>query len=123
MVQALVGVDPDPSLWQALGGEIAAPHLLDVEVLSALRGLVLGSHIDVATAELARRNYADFTLHRHELAPLTDRVWALRHQFTAYDATYVALAEGLNATLITCDAKLATSGHQASVTLIRASRR
>lgn len=123
MVEALVGFDPDPALLDALTGELAAPHLLDVEVLSALRGLVLGGKLDPAAAELARNTLLAFTIHRHELAPTADRIWSLRHQFTTYDATYLALSEGLGAPLLTCDAKLASGGHTAEVRVVAPTRR
>ena len=117
MIQALVGRDVQPSLLDALRGEIHAPHLLDVEVLSALRGLTLGGHLDSQTAEQALRDYFDFTIVRHESEPLADRIWQLRHQFTSYDASYLALAEALSAPLHTCDAKLTGSGPNAPVLL------
>ncbi len=94
----------------ALRGEIHAPHLLDVEVLSALRGLTLGGHLDAQTAEQALRDYFDFTIARRESEPLADRIWQLRHQFTSYDASYLALAEALSAPLHTCCPKLVDCG-------------
>jgi predicted nucleic acid-binding protein len=59
-----------------------------------------------------------FTITRHETEPLADRIWQLRHQFTSYDASYLALAEALQAPLYTCDAKLDTRGHNAEVHLL-----
>lgn len=115
MVEALVGRDVDAELLAGLAGEVAAPHLLDVEVCSVLRGLVLGLKLDDAVAEDARQDHFAFTIHRHELQPLADRVWSLRHQFTTYDASYLALAEALEAPLYTCDAKLISDGHHADV--------
>jgi predicted nucleic acid-binding protein len=118
MVEALVGRDPDAELLQALSGDIDAPHLLDVEVLSALRGLVLGRRLDAEVAEVARLDHFAFSINRHDAAPLADRIWALRHHFTSYDACYLALAEVLDAPLYTCDAKLAASGHEAEVRVL-----
>jgi len=60
-------------------------------------------------------DYFAFTITRHETAPFSERIWQLRHQFTSYDASYLALAEALQAPLYTCDAKLATRGHDAKV--------
>ena len=100
MVEALVGRDSDDDLLTALAGDIDAPHLLDVEVLSVLRGLVLGGKLDPVDAVSAQRDYFAFTITRHETEPLAERIWQLRHQFTAYDASYLALAEAGNDTLI-----------------------
>lgn len=122
MVEALIGRDVDVELLDALAGEISAPHVLDIEVLSALRGLLLGGRIDAAAAEEARRNHVDFTIARYETRPLADRVWQLRHQYTSYDASYVVLAEALDAPLYTCDAKLDGGGHHAHVRHCRRTR-
>ena len=115
MVEALVGRDADPALLDALSGDIAAPHLLDIEVLSVLRGLALGGKLAPDAAERARADHFAFDITRHEVGPLADRVWALRHGYTSYDACYLALAEALDAPLLTCDAKLAGPGHAADV--------
>ncbi|HBX81452.1 MAG: type II toxin-antitoxin system VapC family toxin [Propionibacteriaceae bacterium] len=118
MIEALVGREVDRDLLDALSGDIAAPHLLDTEVLSVLRGLVRGDKLSLEEAESARLDHFAFTIQRHETAPLAERIWELRHQFTAYDATYLALAEALDAPLLTCDRKLATGGHAATVRLV-----
>lgn len=118
MLEALVGRGVDNDLLDALGGDIDAPHLLDVEVLSGLRGLVLGGKLDPDQAVRARQDHYSFAIRRHETAPLAARIWQLRHQFTSYDANYLALAEALPAPLFTCDAKLATRGHDAEVRLV-----
>ena len=107
--------DREEELLDALSGDVDAPHLLDVEVLSVLRGLLRGGKLDAPTAEQARLDYFAFTITRHETAPFSERIWQLRHQFTSYDASYLALAEALQAPLHTCDAKLATRGHDAKV--------
>ena len=115
VVEALVGREVDPTLLDAMAGDLAAPHLLDVEVLSALRGMVLGGALALADAEEARRLYADLTITRYEAALLSDRVWALRNRYTSYDATYLALAEGLGVPVVTCDKKLDAGGHHATI--------
>jgi predicted nucleic acid-binding protein len=73
MVEALVGRNADPDLLDALVGDVDAPHLLDVEVLSVLRGLLLGGKLEPSTAENARRDYLALNITRHEVSPLADR--------------------------------------------------
>lgn len=118
MVEALVGRDADADLLDALAGDIDAPHLLDVEVLSVLRALVLGGKLDANNAVRAREDHFAFTITRHETAPLAERIWELRHQFASYDASYLALAEALRTPILTCDAKLAAKGHNADIHLV-----
>lgn len=122
MVEALVGREVDSELLDALAGEVEAPHLLDVEVLSVLRGLLLGGKLAPAAAELARRDHFAFTITRHETGPLADRIWQLRHRYTSYDASYLALAEALEVPLYTCDAKLSAGGHDATVRVVPRTR-
>lgn len=118
MVEALIGRDVAAELLDALAGEVHAPHLLDIEVLSVLRGLVLGGKLDSAAAEDARRDHFTFVIHRYDVRALADRIWQLRHQYTSYDAAYLALAEALEAPLYTCDAELDSGGHQARVLVL-----
>lgn len=118
MVEALVGRDVDVTLLDLLAGDVAAPHLLDVEVMSALRGLELGGKLQTAVADQARSEYFAFDIARHEFVPLAERVWRLRHQFTSYEACYLALAEALDVPLASCDCKLDTTRHGAAVVMI-----
>jgi predicted nucleic acid-binding protein len=92
------------------------PHLLDVEVVSALRGLVAGRRIDSHLSEQVLTELAALRARRYAHTPLLSRVWELRHNFTAYDAVYIALAEATGSVLYTCDAKLC-KGHRAKVAL------
>lgn len=95
---------------------IHAPYLLDVEVTQALRRAVAGGTVSLSRAMVALQDYLDLPITRHPHEPLLWRVWDLRGNLGAYDASYVALAEFLGATLITCDAKIrAASGHYARV--------
>lgn len=77
------------------------PTTDEIVVLSALRGLHLGRRLDARSADDAGRDHFAFTISRHELSPLADRVWDLRHRFTTCDASYLALAEALGAPLYT----------------------
>jgi predicted nucleic acid-binding protein len=96
------------------------PHLVDVEVAQALRRYVQGGDLDPASARAALAVLHELDVERHSHEPLLDRVWALRDNLTAYDAAYVALAEALDATLLTCDARLARApGVGARAELVR----
>lgn len=90
------------------------PHLLDIEVTSALRKLVAGQRVDSHRIEQALVGLAMLPAQRYSHTPLLDRIWELRHNFTCYDAAYVALAEATDSTIYTCDAKL-SKGHRARV--------
>ena len=82
------------------------PHLVDVEVIQALRRLVRDREIDAAEATMAIEVLRTLDLERHGHEPLLDRVWSLRGNLSAYDAVYVALAEALGTILLTCDRRL-----------------
>ena len=100
------------------GGTLHAPHLLDVEVTNAIRGLVSRAEISVYAASSARTDAAEMSITLYPHALLLERAWQLRDMLSTYDAVYVALAELLPAPLITCDARLAaTHGHSAEIEL------
>ena len=92
------------------------PHLLDVEVASAFRNLVAGQRIDSHRSEQFLAGLAVLPAERYAHTPLLGRIWELRHNFTAYDAAYIALAEATNSVLYTSDASLC-KGHRARVVL------
>ena len=83
------------------------PHLADVEIAQTLRRLVRDKEIDADEAVMAIEDLRLLDLERHAHEPLLDRIWALRGNLSAYDAVYVALAEALDTTLLTCDRRLA----------------
>jgi len=96
-----------------------APHLVDVEVVQGLRRLVRAGEVSSGRAVEAVADLGDLDLQRHAHTDLLSRVWALRGNLTAYDAMYVALAEALDAPLVTCDAPLARApGHAARIDVI-----
>lgn len=104
----LDAVDGRRSVIDRIDGEdLHAPHLLDVEVLSALRRLVASKRLAEGTAAGFRGVLAQADIRRHPHTPLMDMMWSLRHAVSAYDATYVALATALGAPLVTTDRKLA----------------
>ncbi|RCW46825.1 putative nucleic acid-binding protein [Halopolyspora algeriensis] len=99
---------------------VYAPTLIDAEVTSAIRGLLLTSKptlkIEVARAEEMLDDFADLPLMRYPMQPYQRRALALRDNFTAYDAFYVALAESLGMPLLTDDRKYAkAAAHAATV--------
>lgn len=91
----------------AEGETLHAPHLVDVEVSQVVRRYWRAGDITAARGEEALRDLADLPIERHTHEPLLGRIWQLRHNATAYDAAYVALAEGLGAVLVTLDTSLA----------------
>lgn len=86
-----------------------APHLLDVEIAQVLRRYVALGQIDPERCRLALIDLADFPLSRYSHTVLLPRIWELRNNLTAYDAAYVALAEVLDAKLLTRDRRLAAA--------------
>ncbi|MDQ0375591.1 type II toxin-antitoxin system VapC family toxin [Cellulomonas humilata] len=111
-------LDPDGlrERFRAGGDDLHAPAHLDVEVLSALRRLAQRRTLTEGRARGAVDDLADLPLARYDVTPLLRRSWQLREQVSAYDAPYIALAEALDATLLTRDQRLArTSGHTARV--------
>lgn len=117
LVDALAAEKPNPELRERLSaGRLHAPHLVDVEVANALRRLAAVGELSVARAADARADFAELVIVRYPHLPLLERIWELRGSLTAYDATYVALAERLDAPLVTCDARIAAApGHHACV--------
>jgi predicted nucleic acid-binding protein len=100
--------------------DLHAPHLLDVEVVSALRRLVQKGEVRPERAEEAIATLGLLRLTRHGHLDLVTRAWDLRQNLTVYDAMYVALAECIGATIVTCDRPLgARRGHSAPIEVIR----
>jgi predicted nucleic acid-binding protein len=96
-----------------------APELIDLEFVNVLRRYVRLGITAPAKADEALANFTNFSIARHAHKALLPRVWALRDSVSAYDASYVALAEMLDAPLLTCDAKLSrTHGHSAKIELL-----
>lgn len=108
-----------PSLIRRLSdSDLHAPHLIDVEFVHALRGMVSRGELSDDRASDARKDLDDLTIVRYPHQPLSERMWELRTNLTAYDAAFVALAEALGVPLVTCDGRLARSpGHNATIEL------
>lgn len=96
-----------------------APHLLDVEVAHVVRRYELAGDLTPGRAAEAVDDLRDLPVTRHEHALLLPRIWQLRRNLTAYDAAYVALAEALDAVLLTRDGKLARAARHARVELLK----
>jgi predicted nucleic acid-binding protein len=106
---------------RAYGEDRRVPQLFEYEVLSALRREALRGELSAAREAAALGHLVSFRLRRHPPQPLLGRIWALRRSLTIYDASYVALAEALDAPLVTADARLARShGHSAAIELVPA---
>jgi predicted nucleic acid-binding protein len=102
------------------GETIHAPALIDVDVAQVLRRYVLRGDLTPIWARTAIGLLGGFPMERYGHEPLLARMWELRDNLTAYDAAYVALAEGLRAPLVTCDKRLANAtGIRASIELIQ----
>jgi predicted nucleic acid-binding protein len=98
---------------------LIVPHLVDIEVLSALRRLTAGRRIDAHRSQELLEALAALPAERCPHLPLMSRIWEIRNNFTAYDAAYIALAEETGAVLYTCDEKLG-KGHRARVVVFAA---
>jgi predicted nucleic acid-binding protein len=102
------------------GESLYVPHLMDLEVLHALRRQALRGTLSQRRGSEALEDLANIMFVRYPHTPLVERIWELRHNLTVYDAAYVALAEALDAPLVTMDARLAQApGHNAAVELYR----
>lgn len=107
MVSALV-VDPaSPELLALLADEeLHAPSLLDFEVASALRGHLFAGLLDQSRVSEALDDFTALRIERHQMTHMLEHMLDLRENFTAYDAAYVILAQGLDAPLVTSDMKM-----------------
>jgi len=118
LLQTPLGTRVEARLFRD-GDECHTPHLVDVEVTQGLRRLVRSGEVSPARAAEAIADLVDLDLHRHAHIDLLTRAWKLRENVTAYDAMYIALAEALDAAVVTCDAPLATApGHHARIEVV-----
>jgi predicted nucleic acid-binding protein len=98
--------DGDESRARLRGEELVAPELIDLEVLSVFRRLAHAGQLPLRRAELAIVDLAALPLRRAPHSPLSVRCWELKDNLSIYDGAYVALAEALDVTLVTADARL-----------------
>jgi len=99
------------------GASVHAPDLMSIEVLHVIRRLTLSGTITTTRADEMRYDLADVPIHVYPARPLLDRAWDLRNGVTVYDALYLALAEALEATLVTADHALARAAAVAGTTV------
>lgn len=110
VVAALVDSGPAGTWAEGLlASSLVAPHLLHVEVANVLRRAVAAGEISDDIASLAHADLLDLRVHLVTYEAVAERVWELRHNVTAYDAWYVAVAELLDAPLATLDERLAAA--------------
>lgn len=88
------------------GAVLVAPHLMPVEVTSALRSTERREILTPEQAALTHQDLIELDVELHPFEPFASRVWALRHSVSPYDAWYLALAERLEAPLVTLDRRL-----------------
>jgi predicted nucleic acid-binding protein len=103
------GPDGDHARSRLRGERLAAPNVIDLEVVSAWRRLAAAGDLDPRRAELAMADLYALSLDRVPHGPLLERCWDLRLNLTVYDAAYVAVAELLEVTLVTADAALTSA--------------
>ena len=100
------------------GELLVAPHLLDLEVVQVLRRFAASGELSEQRADEALEDWLMLRITRYPHETFLRRVWQLRHNLTAYDGIYVALAESLDCPLVTCDGPLAAApGHRATIEL------
>ncbi len=118
---AVLGLLNDGEARRMLQAEaVVCPHLADPEVVHALRSQVLRGDLGAPDAERAIRVWQRLGLERVGISGLLDRVWDLRGNLSAYDATYIALAEALEIPLVTADRRLARApGPVCTITVVR----
>ncbi|MGH9121651.1 MAG: type II toxin-antitoxin system VapC family toxin [Acidimicrobiales bacterium] len=96
-----------------------APHLIDSEVASGLRRRVAARQLGADTGWIALDSFRRLGMMRYPVFSLLDRIWELLDDLTAYDASYVALAELLDCNLLTADARLGRApGSRCPITVV-----
>jgi predicted nucleic acid-binding protein len=114
------GSDGDSARARMRGHVLAAPELIDLETASVIRRRLGTGALDTRRAALALTDLLELPLRRAPHRPLLARCWELRENMTVYDAAYVALAELLDAVLLTADARLVNApGARCKLELLR----
>jgi predicted nucleic acid-binding protein len=114
------GDDGDLARSRLIGEELAAPELIDLEVVSELRRLTAAGQLPERRSSLALADLMDLAIRRAPYLPLLRRCWELRASLTVYDAAYIALAEAMEVVLLTADERLArASGPRCTIEVLR----
>ncbi len=118
---AVLGLLSDGEARATLSGEaLVSPYVADSEVVQALRAQVLRGEINEPAAKRAIGVWGRLGIQRIGVSGLLDRIWELRGNLSAYDATYVAVAETLEVPLVTADGRLASApGPRCTITVVR----
>lgn len=118
LTDLLIGSSAAPSVaTHLLSAHPAAPHIVDLEVLNALRRRGASDRLSAERADDAVRDLIGLPIKRYPHALLLSRIWSLRDNFNAYDAAYLALAEVLadeGVPLLTTDARFARAARKHS---------
>lgn len=118
VLDALMGAAPARAALE--GQELFAPHLVDPEVVSAVRRGVTADRLTTGTAVVILSALRRLGITRYPVYGLTERIWELRDNLTPYDASYIAVAEALECPLVTADARIAgAAGIRCPVTVVR----
>lgn len=120
VLELLLGTDRGRAVAERVTGaesDAHAPALIDLEVVQALRRYVRAGEMTTERGRETVDLLRVLGIRRHHHVPLLKRIWSFRDTLNAYDASYVALAEGLGCPLLTADAKLAAAPLPGSVTV------
>ncbi len=99
--------------------QLHVPHLIDAEVASGLRRRVIARQLDAEVAWTALDTWRRLGMTRYPMLSLLGRVWELRDNVSAYDASYVALAEQIDCALLTADGRLGrAAGIRCAITIV-----
>jgi len=91
--------------------ELAAPALIDLEVMNGIRKHALSGRLNSNLADTLFLTYCNWAIEKHAISHLSKQIWALRHNLTPYDASYVCLAANLGVALLTRDTRLASAAN------------
>ncbi len=120
-VRLLLGLGSAGRIRERLRGpeeSLHVPHLFDLEITQTLRRYVLAGEVSNERGLSALADLSTMRLTRYPHMPLVGRIWELKANVSAYDAAYVALAEALDAPLLTTDKRLSGApGHNATIEL------